>query len=200
MGCVQLTRSLDTGRVELSFLLRFATPSLSADFGGLHQVSRIGDLDSLKQVVMPPDECGLTLGWDLGRYEFVYGSPLPEAKALQPSLEAEINGLLTNDGYPQSLTGMTFEQLSRQVLIYYETTAIHKHAAILIGVAAMRASLIGTSKDQAHNDQLKELAFSTLQGIDPTILRHKDQFFDLLLQRKPHSIVELLEVIDSFTD
>jgi len=143
---------------------------------------------------------GLTLGWQLGRYELIYDSPIPEAKALQPSLEAEIKDLLTADGYPQSIAGLTFQQLIRQVLAFYGLTSINKHAAILIGNSACRASLIGASKDQGHNDEMKALAFSSLRDIDPTILRNKEKFFDLLLQRKPHSIVEVLEVIDSFTD
>lgn len=162
--------------------------------------SRLSPTAPLKGVDRSALRFGLTLGWQLGRYEFAYNAPISEANALQPSLEAEIKNLLTADGYPQSIAGLTFEQLARHVLIFYELTSLNKHAAILIGNSAFRVSLIGASKDQPHNDEMKTLAFSSLGDIDPAILRHKEKFFDLLLQRKPHSIVELLEVIDSFTD
>jgi len=64
----------------------------------------------------------------------------------------------------------------------------------------MRVTLIGASKDQATNEAMKKVALASLNGIDPTILRHKQEFFDVLLQRKPHSIAELVEVVDSYAD
>lgn len=73
-----------------------------------------------------------------------------------------------------------------------------KHAAILIGIAAMRASLVGTSKDQEHNAELQRIGFTAIKEVDPTILNDKPGFYKALLEQKPMSVVDVLDVIDSF--
>ena len=76
----------------------------------------------------------------------------------------------------------------RNVLMYYGTTDLEKHAAILIGIAAMRASLIGASSNPDHNEEMKRLAFSALGEIDDSVLRKREEFFQELLRKRPTTV------------
>lgn len=141
---------------------------------------------------------GISLGWQLGRYEFVYGPDFPEARAAHPSIEAEISSALSQDAFPHSVLEMNYQRLVGSVLSYYGMTSLGKHAAILVGIAGMRVSLVGSSTNKTHNAEMERLGFSAIEEIDPMILNDKRRFYKALLERKPKAVVEVLEVIDSF--
>jgi len=140
---------------------------------------------------------GLTLGWQLGRYEFVYDSKFQEARAAQPAILAEIKGALTRDGFTGPIE-TDYPRLIQGVLTYYGASSLAKHAAILVGIAAMRTSLVGASTNAENNAEMTRLAFSAIQEIDPVVLNDKRRFFETLIDRKPKSIVDVLGVIDAF--
>jgi hypothetical protein len=128
---------------------------------------------------------GISLGWQFGRYAFVYGSPFPEVQAAQLPIEAEISRALSRDGFQDSTMGMDYQQLMGSVLSYYSATSRGKHAAILIGISAMRASLVGVSKNEQHNGEMERLGFSAIAEIDPIIVSDKEGLYKAILKRKP---------------
>ena len=140
---------------------------------------------------------GLTLGWQLARFEFIDESTLPEAQAVAPSIRSNIADLLSADGFPFPISKLGYRDLIQKVLTYYGTTDNEKHSVILVGISAFRTSLVGASKDKSNNQELQQLAFSALQEIDPRILPEKKIFFQQLLLRQPSNVPELLEIIDS---
>ena len=103
---------------------------------------------------------GLSLGWQLARFEFVDGSPFPEAQAVAPTIKSNIADLLSTDGFPNPVSELGYRELIGTVLTYYGTTDIEKHSTILVGVAAFRTSLVGASKDETSNLAMKQLALS----------------------------------------
>jgi hypothetical protein len=141
---------------------------------------------------------GLMVGWQLGRYELSCDSTFEEVKAMWRPIEAEIGRLLRHDGYPYSIVGLTFRQLFESVLTYYGTTSVQKHAAILLGVSAMRASIVGASKQEDHNVEMAQLAFSALNPIDALIVPDKLTLFKRVMEAKPKSIDGVLAVIDDW--
>lgn len=140
---------------------------------------------------------GITLGWQLGRYEFAYDSQFPEAQAVAPSIAVEIERLLAHDGFPDSAIGLSYRDLMHAVTSYYSTTSSGKHAAIMLGVAAMRASLVGASKEAASNQEMERIGFSALADVDPSILPNKDAIYQALLTHKPRAVVEVMQLLDS---
>ena len=122
----------------------------------------------------------------------------PEARAVQPTILAGIKEALARDGFPGSNLESDYPQMIRRVLAHYGASSLAKHAAILIGVAAMRASLVGASTNDEHNAVLARVAFSAIQEIDPAILDDKRRFFETLIERQPTTIVDVLEIIDTF--
>ena len=105
---------------------------------------------------------GVSLGWQLGRFEFIYGSEFDEAKLAVQGIEDEIDILLQSDGYGSIPKYKSFQELSRKILTYYSVQALEKHAAILLGIAGLRIRLAGASKNQKHNLEMEKLALSAI--------------------------------------
>jgi hypothetical protein len=139
---------------------------------------------------------GVTLGWQLARYEFAYDSSLPEARAIAPTLAAEISRALKRDGFPDDVTGVNYHDLVESVLSFYSTSSVGKHAAILLGIASMRATLVGASTSEENNQEMVRIAYSALADADPSALPNKAALFQQLLERKPHSTSEVLGLLD----
>jgi hypothetical protein len=139
---------------------------------------------------------GVSLGWDLGRYEFLRDSPFPEAQQAVPALESDILSLLTADGFPNPSLGPSAPELIHTVLLYYGAKDIRKHASILVGIAAMRASLVGASSDATHNDELKQLVLSTLQDIDSSVIADKEKAYLQLVDKKPSTVAGVVDLLD----
>ncbi|NIJ64490.1 hypothetical protein FHR20_001421 [Sphingomonas leidyi] len=139
---------------------------------------------------------GLNLGWQLARFELTDDSPFPEAAKAAMAIKAEITDLLAADSFPKSVQDLSFRELMRSVLSYYCATDMEKHGAILVGVAAMRASLIGVSTDQGRNAEMSDLALSALAEADHAIIPDKQGFFEALLQKSPNTITDLARVVE----
>ncbi len=139
---------------------------------------------------------GITLGWQLARYEFAYDSPFPEASSMSPSIKQEIEQLLEQDKFPHSVEGLSAQQLINTVLLYYGTSNLKKHASVLLGIAAMRASLVGVSSNQQHNDEMRKLAFSAIEDIDGSVLSRKKELFNELINTKPHNVPAVMDLLN----
>jgi len=139
---------------------------------------------------------GLSLGWQLGRFEFIDSSDIPEAQAARPGLQSEILSLLAQDGYPSTAGSQHFDELIGGVLRHYGTTDIDKHTAILVGIGAFRMTLVGASSNEDHNAEMEKLAASAIQEIDPGRLSRKTEFVRILRERRPKNIPELLSLLD----
>ncbi len=138
---------------------------------------------------------GITLGWQLGRYEFTKDSPIPEARAAATEIEEEIKALLKLDGYPQSLEGQSADQVIRNILLYYGTTNLKKHASVLVGIAALRATMIGASHNPRNNEEMKRLARSAIEEIDASVILKKEEFFEALVAERPRNVPETLSLL-----
>jgi pimeloyl-ACP methyl ester carboxylesterase len=137
----------------------------------------------------------LSLGWQLGRYEFIQGSELPEAQAVEADLRSEIEILSEECGIQVSLAELSSGQAIKQTLIRALVRDVRKHAAILVGMAACRAGLVGTSSDLVNNEKMRQLAFSALLDVDPSIVPNRRAFFDQLLQERPTTISALASMV-----
>jgi hypothetical protein len=140
---------------------------------------------------------GLTLGWQLGRFEFVDGSSFAEARAAEPSIRAEIEDLLSSDHYPKPVAGLSYRELMRTTLLHYAMVDLEKHGAILVGVAAMRASLIGASSTPGHNEEMSQLAYSAILEADDSIIPDKRSFFERLVHESPGTVMDLIRTVVS---
>ncbi len=140
---------------------------------------------------------GITLGWQLARYEFFYNSPIPEAAAAAPGAEREIRTMLEQDHYPNPVAGVDAQQLMSDVLLYYGSTNAEKHAMILLGMAALRASLVGASQNQSNNQQMAELAHGMVSEIDSAVLPNKERIFQALLRQKPTNVPGVIDLVNN---
>lgn len=143
---------------------------------------------------------GIPLGWQIGRFEFIYGSQLDEAISVEKDIQDDISLLLGADGYGELPAFQTVQELTKKILINYSVKSPEKHAAILLGIAAMRITLVGSSKNTDHNKQIEEIALSAILEADNTIIQKKRELFDILMSKRPQNIPTLLELLDSFTE
>jgi len=142
---------------------------------------------------------GLQLGFQLGRFELIDGAPFPEARAVAPAIRGELAELLKRDGLV-SVQGKTGMQIMGEVIRVYGTLDAERHAAILIGIAANRALLVGASKKDEHNAEMRKLALSAIMEADPTVIPNRPALFEALAAARPENIPALLEFIDRQTE
>jgi len=188
--------SLNPDSIEIAFALtRWLTEQAIRQPGEV-PLARSGAFSALDRGIL---RFGLSLGWQLERYAVVYGSQFPEARAIQPSVESDIAFLLSQDHFPHPVEGLGCQQLLERVLSYYGATAVEKHAAILLGIAAMRISLVGASRNHSEYAEMEQIAFSALQEIDPRVLPDKNGFFQALRERQPKTVVGILELVESLS-
>lgn len=140
----------------------------------------------------------LTLGWELARYELIDESAFPEAEAAAQESREEINEIIEREGLVRSTPDTRAKPLMRRIIRTYSAVSPERHAAVLIGISAMRVTLVGASRNEQHNDEMLELARSAVADIDPALLptSQRQAFFDALLKARPATIVQLLEFMD----
>ena len=141
----------------------------------------------------------ITLGWQLGQYEFPYGSGFPEDRSVRAIVIAtEIERLLEQGGFPKHMAELSFRDLMDSVA-RYSTTSSGKHAAIMIGIVAMRASLVGVLKDEESNREIERIAYRPLADVDPILLPDKINLFSVLLECKPRTVVDVIQFVDNLS-
>lgn len=141
---------------------------------------------------------GVTLGWQLGRFEFVGDSPIPEAQQAAPEIRRQIQELLAQDKFPHSIDALNPRDIIQTVVSYYGTTNLEKHAFILLGIAGFRGSLVGASRDAAANDELKQLAASAVNAIDRSVVNDRESLARELLSLRPQNVDEILDVFEKW--
>ncbi|AOT08710.1 hypothetical protein [Pseudoalteromonas luteoviolacea] len=141
---------------------------------------------------------GVSLGLQLGRYDLIQGSKFPEAQEAESEIVKQIEALLKQDGYKGSINDVTSRELIAKLLTHYSVIDVEKHAAILIGISALRASLVGVSTVLSNNMEMKELSLSALQDIDSSVVKNKMDLFEKLLSSKPKSTTEVVDLIMDF--
>ena len=139
---------------------------------------------------------GVTLGWQLARYEFIYDSPIAEAKNASAAAKRDIEMMLRQDNFPYKVDDFDSRQLISTILFHYGSSDPVKHSTILLGIAAMRASLIGSSSDQKNNEEIKQLAYSAIQDMDSSIIPQKQELFDKIVASKPNNVTAVLELLN----
>lgn len=139
---------------------------------------------------------GVTLGWLLARYEFIYDSPFPEAKNASLAAKKDIEMMLLQDNFPYKVDDLDSRRLMSTTLLYYGSSNAVKHSTILLGIAAMRASLVGSSSDQKNNEELRQLAHSAIQDIDSSIIQRKEELFNQIVTSKPNNVTAVLDLLN----
>jgi hypothetical protein len=163
-----------------------ASAQSASNFGFLNTIDR-GSLRT-----------ALSIGWQLARYEFADGSPIPEAAAAAKEIRQDIDDLLKRDGLVAPSANERAQQLIKQVLSTYSAKSPERQAAILIGIGGLRSSLVGASGNDDHNKELAQVARSAIMEIDPSLITThlKPAYFDALLNARPQNINELLVFVD----
>ncbi len=147
---------------------------------------------------LPRDDArfGTMLGWQLARYEFAYDSPFAEAKAAAPSMKRDIAQLLKSDN-AAGLFNDDFHVMTENVLAHYLVVKPTKRDAILIGIGALRSSLVGASKNPESNREIAQVAFSAIQDVDSSVISDKAAFFQKLQKTHPRNASELMDFLTS---
>jgi hypothetical protein len=140
---------------------------------------------------------GVTLGWQLARLEFAKDSPLPEALEALPRIESNIKQLLAQDKAEKIYNGSTAPEIIENILSYYSVSDAQKYSAIMLGIASLRASLIGASSNEEHNREIQDLVEGTLSQVDSKYLPDKKKLLQKLITVKPRSVNDAVSLIDS---
>jgi nucleoside phosphorylase len=164
----------------------------------LHSTGNLRFPDTLQRSSLTK---ALSLGWQLARYEFAEGSGVPEAATAAVGIRQEIENILLRDGLFRSSSEQRAQQVIRDVLGVYQSDSPVRHAAVLIGIAAYRCSLVGLSTNPGNNEGMRQIAMSAIMDIDPSLIpaASKKAYFDALLKARPMFIADLLDFVDRTT-
>ncbi len=139
---------------------------------------------------------GLELGWHLGNYDIMNGSPFVNAAVIDAKRNT-LRVLLSSHN-----NGRLFDP-DQRVLIentlhyFLATNNIPTRNAILIGICASRAALIGASPNPESNQELTDLALSALEDVDSSMIGDRVHFFEQLRQANPGNITGLVDFLRS---
>jgi hypothetical protein len=150
----------------------------------------------LKGQAMEQNGFGLTLGWHLARYDLTNGSPHVDAAIIDEMRNTMY--MLLNSNNIGNLYDNDQRVLIQNILNHFAArNEMPTRNAILIGICAFRASLIGASTRPEDNLEMTDLAFSALMDVDAATIGDREHFFDQLRQANPGNIVELTDFLAS---
>lgn len=214
-------RKDDQFRVSLEALLRTlldqplyippakGTPTLLQPHEHSNQIFGIGQsisqearrnlLNTKREPVIRPEDArfGVALGFAMGRLEFVDGSRFPEATPAEQAIRFEIRQLLSREK-DDDLTSASSEDaraLMAIVINYFAVRDIKIHAAILIGIGALRLSLEGASSSPDNNAEIRKLALSAFMEIDSHVVADRQALFDNIAILNQINVPEICRIL-----
>jgi mobilome CxxCx(11)CxxC protein len=149
-------------------------------------------------VIRPEDaRFGIALGFAIGRLEVIDKSPFPEAKAAEQGLRREIKQMLSRekDDALAAASDGDGRELMHIVLNYFAIRDIKIHAAILIGIGALRLSLSDGSSSPAKTEELRKLALSAFMEIDAHVVADRQSLFDSIGALDEFNVPEICRVV-----
>ena len=136
----------------------------------------------------------MTIGYKLSRLEFLWRSPLDDAKAALEPAKRELMSLLQDEGIRVGAAD-DFDAFASPILNYFRNTSNEKYSCILVGSSAQRVSILGLSPQL--DESIIELARRVLDGIPPVIYSDKDKLFSLIKDGKYNDLAQLVVLLDA---
>lgn len=140
---------------------------------------------------------GAYLGFKLSRLEWIWKSSFAVAQNEFESSKEEILTLLSEDIH---INESDYKSFSQSILDYFLRTDIATYSSILIGFAIQRCTLIGVSKDLKNNDELHDLAKSSLTSIPKKIVPDKEYLFNEIYKNKDKDLFEILDWLEQLSE
>ncbi|MCM1316470.1 MAG: TIR domain-containing protein [Alistipes senegalensis] len=141
---------------------------------------------------------GAYLGFKLSRLEWIWKSSFTVAQNEFESSKEEILIQLSLEDI--HINESDYKSFSQSILDYFLQTDIATYSSILIGFAIHRCTLIGVSKDLKNNDELQNLAKSSLTSIPKKIVPDKEYLFNEIYNNKDKNFFEILDLLKQLSE
>lgn len=119
----------------------------------------------------------ITVGFKLGRLEFLWGSTYKEAQQAFEESKQELIQMIDKE---VPIDESSFRAFCNNILFYYMRHNEDYYSSILIGICLQRCALVGADSNESKNKELKDLAMSALNGIPNTFITDKDLLFTII--------------------
>jgi hypothetical protein len=121
----------------------------------------------------------------------------PEAKSVEQAIRLEIRQLLSRekDDALTAASNNDARALTAVVTNYFAIRDIKTHAAILIGIGALRLSLSGVASSSNNNAKMKRLALSAFMDIDSHVVADQRALFDSIATLDKFNISEICRTL-----
>lgn len=139
---------------------------------------------------------GLSLGWQLARYEIIYKPQDQQFLPILEGIKTEINMMLLDKGFNQSIDGKASE-LMHNILQFFSFKDDEIYNSILLGIAGFRQSLVGSSSKEENNDEMQKIATSAINDVSISYIGIKSNFISKLKELKPQTITDLIDLINN---
>jgi hypothetical protein len=137
---------------------------------------------------------GLELGMQLATSETLHGFLGEVSDAI---LKVRVEKFIEHDGVDLTLNGDADAWIN-SIAWHYSKTSYGKHAAIMFGLAAVRARIASNDEDETSKSEKQELALQALSIIDPAALSNKDDLLERFLARNPNNVADLMRILDDY--
>ncbi len=141
---------------------------------------------------------GAYLGFKLSRLEWIWGSPFVDAQIeFESSKEEILTQLPLKDIH---INESNYKSFSQSILGYFLRNNISIYSSILIGFAIHRCALIGISKDVKDNEELQNLAKSSLMTIPEKFVPNKEHLFNEIYKNRGKDLHETLDRLEQLSE
>jgi len=137
----------------------------------------------------------LTLGWQIGRYEILHGSPLDAARQVVGNIERVIRTLLPVE-LQSSLSACSGRDLVTRSIGGIQERDATWHSVLLVGVGAFRASLVDMEPSGARRDELLSLCRSCFLEMDSRVMPDPIALGEVILEEQPESFIAIHQLLE----
>lgn len=132
---------------------------------------------------------GVSLGYKLGRLEFIWGSDIPEAISEFPNAKNDVIEMLK--GQNVHTNDESYQKFTESILTHFERVNINIFATILVGIGANR-NLLAKS---AGVTEIKEFAKSAFRTIPEIVIPNPMKLYDRFDKEDPKYINQMVDLV-----
>jgi AcrR family transcriptional regulator len=147
----------------------------------------------------------ITLGFQMGRLEFLYKNTSFDATTNE-LVAKESNAIFTNivsmlgsRNIPIENDYENYQEIYHHIMVSLEILGSRYFSCYMIGIAALRITMINVKSDPYTQQMFTDLAKSCIYSIPSSVVKDKDGLFDELLRRRFDKTIEITDFLQSIS-
>lgn len=133
-----------------------------------------------------------SLGFKIGRLEFLWDSPFKEAQEVFEESKNEIIHMLDAE---VPVNEKDYHAFAESIVFYYMRNDVEKFSLLMIGRCIQRCGLLKACKNTESREEMLQLASSCIEPIPTSVVEDKALLFSIMVRNSSKSIMEIMPMI-----